>query len=61
MEMNISVLQLYWKRDWRRCFPVNFAKFLRTPFFIEHPDGCFYYTYILVELDLNSSALQSTG
>ena len=30
-------LQLYWKRDlWQRCFPVNFAKFLRTPFFIEH-------------------------
>ena len=24
------------KRPWNRCFPVNFAKFLRTPFFIEH-------------------------
>ena len=24
------------KRLWRRCFPVNFAKFLRTPFLIEH-------------------------
>ena len=23
-------------RDWHRCFPVNFAKFLSTPFFIEH-------------------------
>ena len=23
-------------RFWHRCFPVNFAKFLRTPFFIEH-------------------------
>ena len=21
---------------WNRCFPVNFVKFLRTPFFIEH-------------------------
>ena len=21
---------------WHRCFPVNFAKFLRSPFFIEH-------------------------
>ena len=21
---------------WRRCFPVNFVKFLRTPFFTEH-------------------------
>ena len=25
------------KRLWRRCFPVNFTKFLRTPFFSEHP------------------------
>ena len=24
------------KRPWNRCFPVNFAKFLRTPFFLEH-------------------------
>ena len=24
------------KSFWRRCFPVSFAKFLRTPFFIEH-------------------------
>ena len=24
------------KRLWYRCFPVNFAKFLRTPFYIEH-------------------------
>ena len=23
------------KRLWHRCFPVNFAKFLRTPFFTE--------------------------
>ena len=24
------------KTLWHRCFPVNFAKFLRTPFFTEH-------------------------
>ena len=24
------------KRLWHRCFPVNFAEFLRTPFFKEH-------------------------
>ena len=24
------------KRLWHRCFPVNFTKFLRTPFIIEH-------------------------
>ena len=30
-------LQLYFKkRFWRRCFPVNFEKFLRTTFFTEH-------------------------
>ena len=23
-------------RLWHRCFPMNFVKFLRTPFFIEH-------------------------
>ena len=25
------------------CLPLNFAKFLRTPFFIEHLWGCFWY------------------
>ena len=29
------------KRHWHRCFPVNFAKFLRTPLFTEHSGGCF--------------------
>ena len=24
------------KKPWYRCFPVNFVKFLRTPFFTEH-------------------------
>ena len=24
------------KRLWHRCFPVNFANFLRTPVFVEH-------------------------
>ena len=24
------------KRLWHRCFPVNFVKFLRSPFYIEH-------------------------
>ena len=31
-----GVLKVYQKRDWLRCFPVNFEKFLRRPFFIEH-------------------------
>ena len=27
---------LFKKRPWHRCFPVNFAEFLTTPFLIEH-------------------------
>ena len=27
---------LFKKRLWRRCFPVNFAKFLRAPFIVKH-------------------------
>ena len=27
---------LFKKRLWHRCFPVNFVKFLRTPFLKEH-------------------------
>ena len=32
----LSPATLLKKRLWHRCFPVNFAKFLRTPFIIEH-------------------------
>ena len=32
----LSPATLFKKRLWHRCFPVNFAKFLRTPFFTEH-------------------------
>ena len=32
-------------RLWRRCFPMNFAKFLRTPFLQSTSSGCFcFYT-----------------
>ena len=37
---NVVVLRpatLLKRRFWHRCFPVSFAKFLRTSFFIEHP------------------------
>ena len=35
-------------RDWHMCFPVNFAKFLRTPFYRTHPvaasgNNCWVY------------------
>ena len=33
----LSPATLSKKRLWHRCFPVNFAKFLRTPFLTEHP------------------------
>ena len=33
---SLRPITLLKKRLWRRCFPVNFVKFLRTPFFIEH-------------------------
>ena len=29
------------KRLWLRCFPLNFAKFLRTPFYRTHLGNCF--------------------
>ena len=29
------------KKLWHRCFPVNFAKFLRTPFLLNTSGGCF--------------------
>ena len=34
--VGLRLATLLKKRLWHRCFPVNFAKFLRTPFFIEH-------------------------
>ena len=32
----LVITTLLKKRLWHRCFPVNFVKFLRTPFYIEH-------------------------
>ena len=32
------------KRLWHRCFPVNFMRFLTTPFFAEHLRWLFLYT-----------------
>ena len=45
------------KRLWHRCIPVNFTKFLKTPFFIEH----FWWLLLgivdthIIELSLPSS------
>ena len=35
------------KRLWHRCFPVNFGKFLRTPFFTEHLWWLFLHLHLL--------------
>ena len=38
------------KRLWHSCFPVNFAKFIRTPFFIEQYCGCFWKVLLSIAL-----------
>ena len=35
-DAGLSPATLLKKRLWHSCFPVNFVKFLRTPFFTEH-------------------------
>ena len=44
--LEIRPATLLKKRLWHKCFPVNFAKFLRTPFFIEQP------WWLLLELQI---------
>ena len=55
----LSPATLLKKRPWHRCFPANFANYLRTPFFTEHlrwlllkyekPQVCFLlYAYIFL-------------
>ena len=38
------------ERLWHRCFPVNFAKFLRKPFFTEHLQRLFLYCKVNLPL-----------
>ena len=40
---------------WHRCFPVNFAKFLRTAFFVEH------IQWLLLSLSRGQSHSQTRG
>ena len=45
----LEILQNFFKkRLWHKCFPVNFAKFLRTPFSIEHLWWLFLKTHCLL-------------
>ena len=48
----LRLVTLLKKRLWHMCFPVNFTKFLRTPFIIEHlwwllpTDGSLFFQLI---------------
>ena len=48
--MRIDSLNFNWallkKGLWHRCFPVNFVKFLRTPFLQNTTGGCFWIFWI---------------
>ena len=49
---------LFKKRIWHRCFPVNFAKFLRTPSFMERLSGGCFWNFYKVRLQKDSARLQ---
>ena len=47
----IKVQAFIKKRPWHRCFPVNFAKFLRTPFLTEH------FRWLLLDMDCHGKTI----
>ena len=50
------------KRIWHRCFPANFAKFLWTPFFIEHLwTTAFLCVWMVIRLSETVSYAQIIG
>ena len=40
-----KITRIHKKRDWHSCFPVNFAKFLRTPFSYRTPPPVAVFCY----------------
>ena len=48
------------KRLWHRCFPVNFAKFVRTPFYRTPLDDCFWYILFILILRKRDFKVSST-
>ena len=47
------------KKPWHRCFPVNSAKFLRTPFFNKTPPGeCFCTSHLFQNTGKHSNKLE---
>ena len=48
IKLQAAPVTLLKKRHWRRCFPVNFAKFLRAPFFTVNPRWLLLYAGYLI-------------
>ena len=48
------------KRLWHRCFPVNFEKFIRTPFLQNTSGGCFW-TWANFKLVISLSCKKERG
>ena len=46
---NLSPATLLTERLWHRCFPVNFEKFLRTPF-LQNTSGCCFWKNVNITL-----------
>ena len=63
----LRLATLFKKRLWHRCFPVNFAKFLRTPFFTSDGYICVFSAltkiydeeFLLEELTAKASVLNT--
>ena len=51
-------------RLWHRCFPMNFVKFLRTPFLQNNSGGCFYFlkwpSFFYFERSLSKSVVKNS-
>ena len=50
--MELRLATLLKKRLWHRCFPVNFVKFLRTPFLQNTSCGCFCFLQSRYDKDM---------
>ena len=51
--INKVISTLFKKRLWYRCFPVNFAKFVGTPFLTEHSRWLLLFQIKLLETKLS--------
>ena len=50
IKLQATLASLLKKRLWHKCFPVNFAKFLRTPFLQNTSSGCFCKEIMLASM-----------